>query len=100
MDAGPDARRGGRFQTPCRVSGSGDIPSGAGGNGAGGPASLIGGGDMSLDEIERRHIESILDRTGGHRIQASRFLGIGRRTLYRKLIKYGLKPASRDGGKR
>ena len=53
---------------------------------------------MSLDEIARRHIESVLDRTGGHQIQASRILGIDRRTLYRKLIKYGLKPASSDGG--
>ncbi len=78
---------------------SGDIPSGVGRNGSGDPASLIGG-DMSLDEIERRHIESVLDRTGGHQIQASRILGIDRRTLYRKLIKYGLKPASRDGGKK
>ncbi len=64
-------------------------------NGGGGAAPRIGS-DMSLDENERLHIESVLRRVGGHQIRASGVLGIDRRTLYRKLIKYGLKPASED----
>ncbi len=64
-------------------------------NGGGGSAPRIGS-DMSLDENERLYIESVLRRVGGHQIRASGVLGIDRRTLYRKLIKYGLKPASED----
>lgn len=51
---------------------------------------------MTLDELERQHIEFILRRVGGHQIRASQILGIDRRTLYRKLVKYGLKRASRE----
>ncbi|MEE9275938.1 MAG: sigma-54 dependent transcriptional regulator [bacterium] len=54
------------------------------------------GGEVTLDALERRHIESVLRRTGGHQIRASRVLGIDRRTLYRKLVKYGLKPGGRE----
>ena len=63
---------------------------------AGGGSAPRIGSDMSLDENERLHIESVLRRVGGHQIRASGVLGIDRRTLYRKLIKYGLKPASED----
>ncbi|MDP6364644.1 MAG: sigma-54 dependent transcriptional regulator [Nitrospinota bacterium] len=63
---------------------------------AGGGSAPRIGSDMSLDENERLHIESVLRRVGAHQIYASGVLGIDRRTLYRKLIKYGLKPASED----
>ncbi|HEX6182334.1 MAG TPA: sigma 54-interacting transcriptional regulator, partial [Pyrinomonadaceae bacterium] len=42
----------------------------------------------SLDEIERRAIEATLDYTGGDKTRAARALGIGRKTLYRKLRQY------------
>jgi transcriptional regulator with GAF, ATPase, and Fis domain len=42
----------------------------------------------TLDEIERRAIEATLDYTGGDKTRAARALGIGRKTLYRKLLEY------------
>jgi transcriptional regulator with GAF, ATPase, and Fis domain len=42
----------------------------------------------SVDEIERRAIEATLDYTGGDKTRAARALGIGRKTLYRKLRQY------------
>jgi DNA-binding NtrC family response regulator len=56
------------------------------------------GSEVSLDDLERRHIESILRKTGNHQIRAAEILGIDRRTLYRKLIKYGLKTGARERG--
>ena len=46
----------------------------------------------AIDEIERRAIEATLDYTGGDKTRAARALGIGRKTLYRKLEAY------RNGG--
>ena len=42
----------------------------------------------SIDEIERQAIEATLDYTGGDKSRAARMLGIGRKTLYRKLQQY------------
>jgi DNA-binding NtrC family response regulator len=47
-------------------------------------------GDLSLVEVERRHIIATLQRFGGHQIKAAAALGIDRRTLYRKLQQYNL----------
>jgi DNA-binding NtrC family response regulator len=41
-----------------------------------------------MDEIERRAIEATLDYTSGDKSRAARTLGIGRKTLYRKLDAY------------
>lgn len=38
-----------------------------------------------LNEIERRHIQAVLRHVNGSRSEAARILGIGRKTLYRKL---------------
>ena len=48
-------------------------------------AELIG---RSLDDIERWAIEQTLKLTSGNREETARILGIGARTLYRKLEKY------------
>lgn len=45
---------------------------------------------MTLDEIERRHITEILDECGGNLSEAAVRLGISRQTLYNRLKKYGL----------
>jgi two-component system, NtrC family, response regulator HydG len=50
-----------------------------------GPMELIG---KSMDEIERWAIEETLKITAGNRDEAAKVLGIGARTLYRKLDKY------------
>jgi len=46
------------------------------------------GAALTMDEIERRAILAALDRTGGNRTQAAEMLGIGLRTLQRKLKEY------------
>ncbi|HEX8887837.1 MAG TPA: sigma 54-interacting transcriptional regulator [Pyrinomonadaceae bacterium] len=42
----------------------------------------------TIDDIERKAIEATLDYTGGDKTRAARTLGIGRKTLYRKLQQY------------
>ncbi len=44
----------------------------------------------SISEVEKKHITLILKKTGGHKEKAASILGIDRRTLYRKLNKYGI----------
>ncbi|MEO0965074.1 MAG: sigma-54 dependent transcriptional regulator [Planctomycetota bacterium] len=48
-------------------------------------------GAMSLDQLEKQAIRHALQATAGNREQAAKILGIGERTLYRKLKEYGLK---------
>ena len=43
-----------------------------------------------LDDVVREHIERALELTGGNMSEASRRLGIGRATLYRKVERMGL----------
>jgi len=47
-------------------------------------------GDVSLDELERKAIEETLAKTKGNREKAAKILGIGERTLYRKIKEYNL----------
>lgn len=44
----------------------------------------------SLQEMERQHIQAVLQHTQGNKVEASRLLEIPRRTLYRKLKRLGL----------
>ncbi|MCS7015872.1 MAG: sigma-54 dependent transcriptional regulator [Gemmatales bacterium] len=50
-------------------------------------ASLIG---KPLEEVERFYIHQALELTQGNREEAARMLGIGERTLYRKIKQWGL----------
>jgi len=45
---------------------------------------------LTLEDLERRHIERVLEVTGGNRPKAARILGINVSTIYRKLEKYNL----------
>jgi len=45
---------------------------------------------LTLDELERRHIKSVLEITDGNRPKAAKILGINVSTIYRKLEKYNL----------
>ena len=47
---------------------------------------LIG---KQLEDIEKHYITETLKLSGGNREEAARMLGIGERTLYRKLKEYG-----------
>jgi DNA-binding NtrC family response regulator len=44
----------------------------------------------SLEGIERQHIITILKQVGGHRAKAAALLGIDPKTLYRKILGYGI----------
>ena len=48
------------------------------------------GDDVTLKELERRHLEAVLRRCEGNRSQAARILGIERKTLYRKADRLGI----------
>jgi two-component system NtrC family response regulator/two-component system response regulator HydG len=52
------------------------------------PIQASEGPPRTMDEIERQAILETLSRTGGHRAQAASLLGIGLRTLQRKLKDY------------
>ncbi len=59
------------------------------------PSVIEVGPDTTMAEIERRAIEAMLRQTAGNRRRAADLLGIGERTLYRKLREYqaaGLMP--------
>jgi two-component system response regulator HydG len=48
--------------------------------------------DMPLDEVEKSTILRTLESSGGNKSEAARRLGITRRTLHKKLKKYGVMP--------
>ncbi len=50
----------------------------------------MGTGPAALKDVERAHIEGILQSAGGDKTEASRLLGISRSTLYEKIRQYGL----------
>jgi PAS domain S-box-containing protein len=62
------------------------------------------GGQVShsgtLEDLERSAIEAALRRSGGHRKQAARDLGIDPSTLYRKIRTLGIRPPAADGRSR
>jgi two-component system response regulator HydG len=45
---------------------------------------------LPMQEVERRYIQRVLKSVGGNKTQAAKVLGFDRRTLYRKLERYGL----------
>ncbi|MER3416917.1 MAG: sigma-54-dependent Fis family transcriptional regulator [Gemmataceae bacterium] len=49
--------------------------------------SLVG---QPLEVVEKYYIQQALELTGGNRSEAARLLGIGERTLYRKIKQWGL----------
>jgi len=44
---------------------------------------------VPLEEAERRYVLRVVESVGGNKTLAARVLGIGRKTLYRKLVQYG-----------
>lgn len=59
------------------------------------PSDLTAGGRPThgrrLEEVEREHILSVLQDVGGQRGKAAEILGIDPKTLYRKLLSYGMR---------
>ncbi len=54
---------------------------------------IVAGSDptelVPLEEVERRYILRVLEAVGGQKTDAARILGLDRKTLYRKLERYG-----------
>jgi DNA-binding NtrC family response regulator len=48
------------------------------------------GDPRHLREVERRHVQTVLQEEKGNKVQAARVLGISRRSLYRLIEKYHL----------
>ena len=71
-----------RHLPPEVLSSAGELP-------AGDKATAAAG--LSLDQIEKQAIRNALRVNNGNREAAAKMLGIGERTLYRKLKEYGLK---------
>jgi two-component system response regulator HydG len=49
---------------------------------------------VSLDEVERRYVERVMQAVGGNKRQAAEVLGVDRTTLYRKLDRWARGPKS------
>jgi DNA-binding NtrC family response regulator len=45
---------------------------------------------VSLEEVERRYILKVLDAVGGNKTMAGKILGLDRKTLYRKMERWGI----------
>ena len=76
-----------RIPGPAEVAhpGNGQLPSGPVERGG-----VLYRPGMTMDELERAAILAALQEEGGNRRRAAETLGIGERTLYRKIKQYGL----------
>ncbi|HET9988177.1 MAG TPA: sigma-54 dependent transcriptional regulator [Kofleriaceae bacterium] len=45
---------------------------------------------LTLEEVERRHVMRVLEACHGNRTDAAKILGLDRKTLYRKLLRWGV----------
>jgi DNA-binding NtrC family response regulator len=60
------------------------------------PSDILGDREVfssptrTLEDMEKEHIMAILEQTGGNQSKAAEILGINRKTLYKKIHKYGL----------
>ena len=72
-----------------------DLPPGLSGQEAPEPAAAAQDvdawlADRTAREVEKEHIRATLAKVGGHRKQAAQLMGIGERTLFRKIKEYEL----------
>ena len=58
--------------------------------GGGVASATADAGLITVEELERRHILAVLEQLGGNRTEAAKVLGLDRKTLYRKLLRYGV----------
>ena len=64
-------------------------------------ARPVEGGDwkpLSLEEVQKAHIQRVLEMCQGNRLRAAQFLGIGRTSLYRYLKRDGLDTRKEKSG--
>jgi DNA-binding NtrC family response regulator len=62
-----------------------------------GPAGSASPGPTTLADLERRHIEAVLNQHNWHQGRAAAVLGISSKTLYRKIREYGFTRPERFG---
>lgn len=74
-----------------------DLPGDVAGGAAAPPRVAIPVGDR-LAAVERAHIVEVLRREGGNKARTARALGINRRSLYRLLDKYEVRPLEEGQG--
>lgn len=55
------------------------------------------GDDLTIEEVERLHIEAVLRRCGGNNTNAAAILGVDRKSLYRKVRRLGVNLDPGDG---
>ena len=60
-------------------------------------AAGAGAGDVSLAELERRHIADVLERNGWNISRTAEILEVDRATIYNKIKRYGLERPELDG---
>jgi len=53
------------------------------------PNHAVIGSSTTLEELERQHIQAVLEQTNWHQGNAAKILGISSKTLYRKIREYG-----------
>jgi two-component system response regulator AtoC len=58
--------------------------------GAEAPPPTTSGDPGHLREVERRHVQEVMQQHKGNKVHAARALGISRRALYRLISKFGL----------
>ena len=63
-----------------------------------GPAVVKAGTQVDLETLNRLHVVEVLKQYQGNKARTARALGIGRRSLYRLLEKYGLHTTEVGGG--
>jgi transcriptional regulator with PAS, ATPase and Fis domain len=91
-DLPPEIADGRIARLPARAGGGGGEEQGAGvPHGAEEPGYDT---NLSLEDVEARHIRRVIAACGGNLTRAARRLGISRTTLWRKVRKYGIQTVS------
>jgi two-component system, NtrC family, response regulator AtoC len=75
------------FDAVPKLPSSGSVSSGNGNMGDTG-SSDASATPLTLEELECRHLKSVLDQAGGNKTKAAKLLGISLRSLYRKLERH------------
>jgi DNA-binding NtrC family response regulator len=57
-----------------------------------GAAPAAEGSDLTLEEVERRHVERVLAEEGGHVERAAKRLAVPRSSLYERIKRLGITP--------
>ncbi len=60
-------------------------------------APTAAAGSLQLAEVQKNHVLQVLQREGWNKARAARALGISRRSLYRLLEKYDIRPPAASG---